>query len=68
VTIERDGSYHRRSPTIDQYSRSCVASSSSKIVLRLPVRIRVSKEIAKENLLRAGMSVYALCKKNPSAS
>ena len=30
----------------------------SKIVQRLPVRIRVPKEVAKQGLLRAGMSVY----------
>jgi membrane fusion protein (multidrug efflux system) len=31
----------------------------TKIVQRTPVRIRVPKEVARENLLRAGMSVYA---------
>jgi membrane fusion protein, multidrug efflux system len=31
----------------------------TKIVQRLPVRIRVPKEVAKQNLLRAGMSVYS---------
>jgi membrane fusion protein (multidrug efflux system) len=31
----------------------------TKIVQRLPVRIRVPKDVARENLLRAGMSVYA---------
>ncbi len=31
----------------------------TKIVQRIPVRIRVPKEVARENLLRAGMSVYA---------
>jgi membrane fusion protein, multidrug efflux system len=31
----------------------------TKIVQRLPVRIRVPKEVARQNLLRAGMSVYA---------
>jgi membrane fusion protein, multidrug efflux system len=31
----------------------------TKIVQRLPVRIRVPKEVAKQNMLRAGMSVYA---------
>jgi membrane fusion protein (multidrug efflux system) len=30
----------------------------TKIVQRLPVRIRVPKSVAKQNLLRAGMSVY----------
>jgi membrane fusion protein (multidrug efflux system) len=31
----------------------------TKIVQRLPVRIRVPKTVARQNLLRAGMSVYA---------
>jgi membrane fusion protein (multidrug efflux system) len=31
----------------------------TKIVQRLPVRIKVPKDVAKQNLLRAGMSVYA---------
>ncbi len=31
----------------------------TKIVQRLPVRIRVPKDVAKQNPLRAGMSVYA---------
>jgi membrane fusion protein, multidrug efflux system len=31
----------------------------TKIVQRLPVRVRVPKNVARENLLRAGMSVYA---------
>jgi membrane fusion protein (multidrug efflux system) len=30
----------------------------TKIVQRLPVRVRVPKDVAKQNLLRAGMSVY----------
>jgi len=30
----------------------------TKVVQRLPVRIRVPKSVAKQNLLRAGMSVY----------
>jgi membrane fusion protein, multidrug efflux system len=30
----------------------------TKIVQRLPVRVRVPKDVARENLLRAGMSVY----------
>jgi membrane fusion protein, multidrug efflux system len=30
----------------------------TKIVQRIPVRIRVPKDVAKQNLLRAGMSVY----------
>src|SRR6202790_2422172 len=31
----------------------------TKIVQRLPVRVKVPKDVAKQNLLRAGMSVYA---------
>jgi membrane fusion protein (multidrug efflux system) len=31
----------------------------TKIVQRLPVRVRVPRDVAKQNLLRAGMSVYA---------
>jgi membrane fusion protein, multidrug efflux system len=31
----------------------------TKVVQRLPIRIRVPKDVAKQNLLRAGMSVYA---------
>jgi membrane fusion protein (multidrug efflux system) len=31
----------------------------TKIVQRLPVRVRVPKHVAQQNLLRAGMSVYA---------
>ena len=30
----------------------------TKIVQRLPVRVRVPKDVAGQNLLRAGMSVY----------
>jgi membrane fusion protein (multidrug efflux system) len=30
----------------------------TKIVQRLPVRVRVPKDVASQNLLRAGMSVY----------
>jgi membrane fusion protein (multidrug efflux system) len=31
----------------------------TKIVQRLPVRVRVPRDVARQNLLRAGMSVYA---------
>jgi membrane fusion protein (multidrug efflux system) len=31
----------------------------TKIVQRLPVRVKVPKDVARQNLLRAGMSVYA---------
>ena len=39
----------------------------TKIVQRLPVRIRVPKDVAKQNLLRAGMSVYATVNTNNGA-
>ena len=39
----------------------------TKIVQRLPVRIRVPKEVARQNLLRAGMSVYATVDTNTGA-
>jgi membrane fusion protein, multidrug efflux system len=39
----------------------------TKIVQRLPVRIRVPKQVARENLLRAGMSVYATVDTNLGA-
>jgi membrane fusion protein (multidrug efflux system) len=39
----------------------------TKIVQRLPVRIRVPKAVARENLLRAGMSVYATVDTNKGA-
>ena len=39
----------------------------TKIVQRLPVRIRVPKDVAKQNLLRAGMSVYATVDTNEGA-
>ncbi|MBR0714778.1 HlyD family secretion protein [Bradyrhizobium liaoningense] len=39
----------------------------TKIVQRVPVRIRVPKSVAKQNLLRAGMSVYATVDTNRGA-
>ncbi|MBR0825927.1 HlyD family secretion protein [Bradyrhizobium manausense] len=39
----------------------------TKIVQRVPVRIRVPKSVAKQNLLRAGMSVYATVDTNKGA-
>ena len=39
----------------------------TKIVQRLPVRVRVPKDVARENLLRAGMSVYATVDTNLGA-
>jgi membrane fusion protein (multidrug efflux system) len=40
----------------------------TKIVQRLPVRIRVPKSVARQNLLRAGMSVYATVDTNQGAA
>jgi membrane fusion protein (multidrug efflux system) len=40
----------------------------TKIVQRLPVRIRVPKDVAKQNLLRAGMSVYVTVDTNEGAA
>jgi membrane fusion protein (multidrug efflux system) len=39
----------------------------TKIVQRLPVRVRVPKDVARQNLLRAGMSVYATVDTRESA-
>ena len=39
----------------------------TKIVQRVPVRIRVPKEVARQGLLRAGMSVYAIVDTNKGA-
>ena len=39
----------------------------TKIVQRLPVRVRVPKDVARESLLRAGMSVYATVDTNLGA-
>jgi membrane fusion protein (multidrug efflux system) len=40
----------------------------TKIVQRLPVRVRVPKDVAKQNLLRAGMSVYVTVDTNEGAA
>jgi membrane fusion protein, multidrug efflux system len=40
----------------------------TKIVQRVPVRIRVPKSVARQNLLRAGMSVYASVDTNKGAA
>jgi membrane fusion protein (multidrug efflux system) len=40
----------------------------TKIVQRLPVRIRVPKDVAKQSLLRAGMSVYVTVDTNEGAA
>jgi membrane fusion protein (multidrug efflux system) len=40
----------------------------TKIVQRLPVRVRVPKDVARQNLLRAGMSVYVTVDTNNGAA
>ena len=40
----------------------------TKIVQRLPVRVRVPKDVAKQNLLRAGVSVYVTVDTNEGAA
>jgi membrane fusion protein (multidrug efflux system) len=40
----------------------------TKIVQRLPVRVRVPKDVARQNLLRAGMSVYVTVDTNEGAA
>ena len=70
VTISVDAYGHRKfSGVVDSISPAAgsvftllppdnATGNFTKIVQRLPVRIRVPKEVAKQNLLRAGMSVY----------
>jgi membrane fusion protein (multidrug efflux system) len=71
VTISVDAYGHRKfSGVVDSISPAAgsvftllppdnATGNFTKIVQRLPVRIRVPKDVAKQNLLRAGMSVYA---------
>ena len=71
VTISVDAYGHRKfAGTVDSISPAAgsvftllppdnATGNFTKIVQRLPVRIRVPKDVARQNLLRAGMSVYA---------
>jgi membrane fusion protein (multidrug efflux system) len=71
VTISVDAYGHRKfAGVVDSISPAAgsvftllppdnATGNFTKIVQRLPVRVRVPKEVAKQNLLRAGMSVYA---------
>src|SRR5438270_9884149 len=71
VTISVDAYGHRKfAGVVDSISPAAgsvftllppdnATGNFTKIVQRLPVRIKVPKEVAKQNLLRAGMSVYA---------
>jgi len=70
VTISVDAYGHRKfAGTVDSISPAAgsvftllppdnATGNFTKIVQRLPVRVRVPKDVAKQNLLRAGMSVY----------
>jgi membrane fusion protein (multidrug efflux system) len=70
VTISVDAYGHRKfAGIVDSISPAAGAvftllppdnatGNFTKIVQRLPVRVRVPKDVAKQNLLRAGMSVY----------
>jgi membrane fusion protein (multidrug efflux system) len=71
VTISVDAYGHRKfSGVVDSISPAAgsvftllppdnATGNFTKIVQRLPVRIRVPKDVARQNLLRAGMSVYS---------
>jgi membrane fusion protein, multidrug efflux system len=71
VTISVDAYGHRKfSGVVDSISPAAgsvftllppdnATGNFTKIVQRLPVRVRVPKDVARQNLLRAGMSVYA---------
>jgi len=71
VTISVDAYGHRKfAGVVDSISPAAgsvftllppdnATGNFTKIVQRLPVRVRVPKEVANQNLLRAGMSVYA---------
>jgi membrane fusion protein, multidrug efflux system len=71
VTISVDAYGHRKfAGTVESISPAAgsvftllppdnATGNFTKIVQRLPVRIRVPKDVARQNLLRAGMSVYA---------
>jgi membrane fusion protein (multidrug efflux system) len=70
LTISVDAYGHRKfAGTVDSISPAAgsvftllppdnATGNFTKIVQRLPVRVRVPKEVARQNLLRAGMSVY----------
>jgi len=70
VTISVDAYGHRKfAGTVESISPAAgsvftllppdnATGNFTKIVQRLPVRIRVQKDVARQNLLRAGMSVY----------
>jgi membrane fusion protein (multidrug efflux system) len=71
VTVAVDAYGHRKfSGVVDSISPAAgsvftllppdnATGNFTKIVQRLPVRVRVPSDVARQNLLRAGMSVYA---------
>jgi membrane fusion protein, multidrug efflux system len=79
VTISVDAYGHRKfSGVVDSISPAAgsvftllppdnATGNFTKIVQRLPVRIKVPKDVARQNLLRAGMSVYATVDTNKGA-
>ena len=80
VTISVDAYGHRKfAGTVESISPAAgsvftllppdnATGNFTKIVQRLPVRIRVPKDVARQNLLRAGMSVYATVDTTEGAS
>ena len=80
VTISVDAYGHRKfAGVVDSISPAAgsvftllppdnATGNFTKIVQRLPVRVRVPKDVAKQNLLRAGMSVYATVDTNNGAA
>jgi membrane fusion protein, multidrug efflux system len=80
VTISVDAYGHRKfAGVVDSISPAAgsvftllppdnATGNFTKIVQRLPVRVRVPKDVAKQNLLRAGMSVYATVDTNHGAA
>jgi membrane fusion protein (multidrug efflux system) len=79
VTISVDAYGHRKfAGVVDSISPAAgsvftllppdnATGNFTKIVQRLPVRVRVPKDVARQNLLRAGMSVYATVDTNEGA-
>jgi membrane fusion protein, multidrug efflux system len=79
VTISVDAYGHRKfAGVVDSISPAAgsvftllppdnATGNFTKIVQRLPVRIKVPRDVARQNLLRAGMSVYATVDTNKGA-
>ena len=79
VTISVDAYGHRKfAGVVDSISPAAgsvftllppdnATGNFTKIVQRLPVRVKVPRDVARQNLLRAGMSVYATVDTNAGA-